>query len=62
MRVVVSASGVKNMLEGDNFDRNRVVDFFRLHFDGKVLSAYNLVMLLDVNYWEVHFLHDLSEL
>jgi hypothetical protein len=59
---VNARNGIKNMLEGDDLDSNRVVDFFSLHLDGKVFSTHDLIMLLDIYNWEVNFLHDLSKL
>lgn len=50
------------MLQGDDLNCESIVDLLGLHLDGKVLSSNDLVMLLNVNDWEVNSLHDIGKL
>ena len=50
------------MLQGDDLNCDGIVDLLGLHLDGKVLSSNDLVVLLNVNDWEVNSLHDIGKL
>ena len=59
--VLVASGCVQDMLQSDDLYSDSVVDFLGFHLHGKVLSANDLVMLLDIDNWEVYFHHHLSE-
>lgn len=46
------------MLQGDDLNSKGIMDFLCLHLNGQIFSTYDLVMLLNINYWEVNFHHE----
>ena len=59
--VLITSGCVQDMLQSDDLYSDSVVNFLSFHLHGKVLSANDLVMLLDIDNWEVNFHHHLSE-
>ena len=59
--VFICSTHVQHVLESDELNCYGVMKFFSLHLDCEVLPSNNLIVLLDIDDWEVDRSHNLSK-